>query len=837
MTYLDVLILERIKVSFYDSVKSIQNSTHSLQSIADFIGNKKQTEKSELLKERTEKIRQYLAEQNVQKAKELKIKLPCVTFSACFSGARRSTCDHEETGLIFIDFDHLTDEEMKSVLEKVKQISYVVMAWKSVSGDGLHLVVLLPETGKFAQYYPLAWQCMKKDFSMAASKMDESCKDIARCSFLNYDPNVYTNWKAQPMPISLPNSCADEESEGIDANEIMNFESFFNKIGMETDNLKKYLDKVDLSCPMTKGSRHNTLISRILPFLNKAGFDKQEVIDELLTRYASPDFPRDEIVNIVEYVYKENASEYGINKKKSFEPKSQKGQKGQIEVDETEILNDFHSDMPDIKSFKSDLPGLIRPFMDEKQKEDIQWALLMSLISAYGGMAMNTVFQSDKIHHPLMSVIWTGESGAGKGQLHLIQKVVSLHEAQVQNIEKKKNQKMGPARKEWPSTRKKNPMCKTERLKVKKMEIAKNAQNIEEDEMKHLIVSSHTSESQLTFRCQQNNPYTTFYFTEEIGNMSNNREQKYGISSSCWREALEGGRLSTDYRYSEFVCVDEVRIIANIAGTKSAVQKFIDNQEDGLFARFIYVLITDDFTYKRLADTYCPDTSFWKQIEASIADYTQYCLRMHMQVMFDEECMKVLEDVLENMNKICALHNNSALRSYVHRMRNFAMSMCTTLTMLSAFENQISAEDTTREQPLEISCSLETAKLVASWLSYIFYSACQIILTLPKGRILGLEETDLTTQQIYKSLPDEFATSMMMKKAEELGMHPKTAQRRLENWVNSRAVTKLRHGVYQKNYQKDEQGSEQSSIPAEPQPDGNATSTALAPICNSTIFD
>lgn len=574
---------------------------------------------------------------------------------------------------------------------------------------------------------------------------------------------------------------------------------------MSDTNLKLYLDKVESSRPMVKGERHKNLL-QIVPFLNKKGFDKQEVIDELLTRYASPDFPRDEIVNIVEYVYKENASEYGINKKKSFEPKSQKGQKGQIEVDETEILNDFHSDMPDIKSFKSALPGLIRPFMDEKQKEDIQWALLMSLISAYGGMAMNTVFQSDKIRHPLMSVIWTGESGAGKGQLHLVQKVVALHEALVQDIEKKKTRKMGPAREELPSTRKKNPMCKTERLKVKKMASEKNARNIEEDEKKHLIVSSHTSESQLTFRCQQNNPYTTFYFTEEIGNMSNNREQKYGISSSCCREALEGGRLSTDYRYSEFVCVDEVRIIANIAGTKSAVQKFIDNQEDGLFARFIYVLITDDFTYKRLADTYCPDTSFWEQMGTSIADYTRYCLRMHTQVLFDEECMKVLEDVLENMNKICALHNNSALRSYVHRMRNFAMSMCTTLTMLSAFENQISAEDTTREQPLEISCSLETAKLVASWLPYIFYSACQIILTLPKGRILGLEETDLTTQQIYKSLPDEFATSMMMKKAEELGMIQKTAQRRLKNWENSRVVTKLRHGVYQKNYQKDEQG-------------------------------
>lgn len=581
---------------------------------------------------------------------------------------------------------------------------------------------------------------------------------------------------------------------------------------MSDTNLKLYLDKVESSRPMVKGERHKNLL-QIVPFLNKKGFDKQEVIDELLTRYASPDFPRDEIVNIVEYVYKENASEYGINKKKSFEPKSQKGQKGQIEVDETEILNDFHSDMPDIKSFKSALPGLIRSFMDEKQKEDIQWALLMSLISAYGGMAMNTVFQSDKIRHPLMSVIWTGESGAGKGQLHLVQKVVALHEALVQDIEKKKTRKMGPAREELPSTRKKNPMCKTERLKVKKMASEKNARNIEEDEKKHLIVSSHTSESQLTFRCQQNNPYTTFYFTEEIGNMSNNREQKYGISSSCWREALEGGRLSTDYRYSEFVCVDEVRIIANIAGTKSAVQKFIDNQEDGLFARFIYVLITDDFTYKRLADIYCPDTSFWEQMGTSIADYTRYCLRMHTQVLFDEECMKVLEDVLENLNKICALLNNPALRSYVHRMRNFAMSMCTTLTMLSAFENQVSAEDTTREQPLEISCSLETAKLVASWLPYIFYSACQIILTLPKGRILGLEETDLTTQQIYKSLPDEFATSMMMKKAEELGMIQKTAQRRLKNWVNSRVVTKLRHGVYQKNYQKDEQRSEQSPIP------------------------
>lgn len=749
----------------------------------------------------------------------LKKSMPAVTIHAYFGGARKISTSHDFTNVLMFDFDNIPETDMKTVIEKCKSIPEVRYCFMSLSGQGLHLLVKVENLTdeNFKEVYQMLGIYLSY---WIGYDYDTACSDITRFMILNHDPNLYIN----------------KESTIVDANKITEFNNFLNHISMSETNLKLYLEKVESSRPMVKGERHKNLL-QIVPFLNKAGFDKQEVIDELLTRYASPDFPRDEIVNIVEYVYKENASEYGINKKKSFEPKSQKGQKGQIEVDETEILNDFHSYIPDIKSFKSSLPGLIRPFMDEKQKEDIRWALLMSLISAYGGMAMNTVFQSDKIRHPLMSVIWTGESGAGKGQLHLVQKVVALHEALVQDIEKKKNQKMGPARKEWPSTRKKNPMCKTERLKVKKMASEKNAQNIEEDEKKHLIVSSHTSESQLTFRCQQNDPYTTFYFTEEIGNMSNNREQKYGISSSCWREALEGGRLSTDYRYSEFVCVDEVRIIANIAGTKSAVQRFIDNQEDGLFARFIYVLITDDFTYKRLADTYCPDTSFWKQIEASIADYTRYCLRMHTQVLFDEECMKVLEDLLENMNKICALHNNPALRSYVHRMRNFAMSMCTTLTMLSAFENQVSAENTTREQPLEISCSLETAKLVASWLSYIFYSACQIILTLPKGRILGLEETDLTTQQIYKSLPDEFATSMMMKKAEELGMDPKTAQRRLKNWVNSRAVTKLRHGVYQKNYQKDEQGSEQSPIPAESQSDSNATSTALVPIYNPVIFD
>ena len=70
MDFFNIIFLERIKVSFFESVKSIQNSTHSLQSIADFIGNKKQTEKSELLKERTEKIRQYLAEQNVHNTQQ-----------------------------------------------------------------------------------------------------------------------------------------------------------------------------------------------------------------------------------------------------------------------------------------------------------------------------------------------------------------------------------------------------------------------------------------------------------------------------------------------------------------------------------------------------------------------------------------------------------------------------------------------------------------------------------------------------------------------------------------------------------------------------------------------
>lgn len=147
--------LSRIEVSLYRDVTS-QTPMRSvcLEEVANWVkGNDKN---GQFLRRQTEEIRRLKAEGKVDEAGKLKKRMPAITSNAIYLVSRRKEAPHEETGLIFFDFDHLTAEEIDMVREKVKTTPYVVMAKVSISGEGMHLFCRLPEKGKFEDLFSLA---------------------------------------------------------------------------------------------------------------------------------------------------------------------------------------------------------------------------------------------------------------------------------------------------------------------------------------------------------------------------------------------------------------------------------------------------------------------------------------------------------------------------------------------------------------------------------------------------------------------------------------------------------------------------------------------------------
>ena len=110
-------------------------------------------------------------------------------------------------------------------------------------------------------------------------------------------------------------------------------------------------------------------------------------------------------------------------------------------------------------------------------------------------------------------------------------------------------------------------------------------------EEKKLQLPISTSESRFAMRLAANEPFHTFRYTEEMGAVYDNNKKDYGISRSNLREGLEGGRFAVDYKESGYVGTDHAKWVDMLAGTPSAAQQYLNNQEDGTPARYEYLLL------------------------------------------------------------------------------------------------------------------------------------------------------------------------------------------------------------------------------------------------------
>lgn len=377
------------------------------------------------LKEMTEKARK--AGKGTPEYDEIKKQMPAITIHASFNGIRNLKTPHTLTEYLGIDFDDIEAEHCKRIIELAKQIAEICLCMTSLSNRGIHVFVRVKNLTdeNFKIVYEVIASCIS---TILRVEYDKACSDITRLMILNHDPDCYVN----------------ENAEVIDANEVMAVLNALNAIPTDGSiGLQKYLDKVDQNVAMIPGVRHRNLLAYITPRLNRAGFEKGAVIEECVTRYSGPDFQRKEITEIIEYIYEHNKDEFGINKRtysyKQHAAETLKGQKAQKsksslsvggedeEVDTDSFFAPIYAKMPVYAEYKDRLPRLLQYSIDEKQFPDVQWACLMSLIAAFGGMPIDLWFYSDKKHYPIFSVMWYGESGSGKGQIGTVREVTNLY--------------------------------------------------------------------------------------------------------------------------------------------------------------------------------------------------------------------------------------------------------------------------------------------------------------------------------------------------------------------------------------------------------------------------
>jgi twinkle protein len=150
----------------------------------------------------------------------LKKKLPCICFSGTFSHREnKSLITH--SGLVAIDFDHL-NERLDEFRNRIIQDKHTYIAFVSPSGDGLKIIVKIPNS---ILTHKLSCDALTEYYK--EETLDEF-KDVSRICFESYDQSIYFNPDSDVFTTLKEEKIVKRAIETIDI--ISDFDTIINNL-------------------------------------------------------------------------------------------------------------------------------------------------------------------------------------------------------------------------------------------------------------------------------------------------------------------------------------------------------------------------------------------------------------------------------------------------------------------------------------------------------------------------------------------------------------------------------------------------------------------------------
>ena len=163
----------------------------------------------------TEKHRYARSTGDEQGASRYKKMMTSFGVAARFEGGRQLKHIVEYTGLSLVDIDHIPKENIPSVLEKVRSDEHTLLAYTTISGEGVRILVRYgdsstPPKGELtdiaepssplrerlgeAALYKQAFMTINAYYeNLIGLSSDSQCKNVGRISTIAYDEELYYN--------------------------------------------------------------------------------------------------------------------------------------------------------------------------------------------------------------------------------------------------------------------------------------------------------------------------------------------------------------------------------------------------------------------------------------------------------------------------------------------------------------------------------------------------------------------------------------------------------------------------------------------------------------------
>jgi len=127
-------------------------------------------------------------EESEAKRNRLKERLPGVTLSGIFSPTRANKNLIQHSGVLQIDIDDVTEEEIPALKQILCGSAYMIAVWRSVSGKLKAAMRISSDPAQHKASFLAAQAYIK---SLIGKDIDEKCKDVSRLCFLSHDPDIW----------------------------------------------------------------------------------------------------------------------------------------------------------------------------------------------------------------------------------------------------------------------------------------------------------------------------------------------------------------------------------------------------------------------------------------------------------------------------------------------------------------------------------------------------------------------------------------------------------------------------------------------------------------------
>ena len=751
--------------------------------------------RGERWKAQVEEYQRLKASGRETEAKKLKRKLAALVIAGRCEGSHAETNLKQWSGDAMLDVDKCNGR-VSEFLQVLKDTPWVKAAWRSVSYDGLKLVVRVEaeSVDEYRLAYALvAWHVAQ----LLAFPCDMSCKNPTRPCFASYDPEAFFRPDTEVFPWRrFVTEHPDRVGEILAELKVKTPASASKPLVAASGMLHTFFNEFLAQNPFVDGKKNEFLLKlgRIARYKGVGEEELARLKTLAVERLAGMGCAAGDILPRIDSGYRYADMNKGPETPASRAHKAQgslrrysdsgeEGEEAEIEKLEADKLRRNVPCLPD--ELFDRLPDFLKRGLTHVRNKRERDILLLSMITNisgclpgvrmnYGGM----VYSAD------LYLVALAGSGRGKGVMQLAAILPAAIQGYYDELNRKDEREYRQKLLKWNLE---------ERLAAQEKRVPDLDQCPEMPVERILKVAPNISKSQLILALEAGGAVGLVMNASELDMISSAMHQEYGKHDDVMRAASQHEEVSsyfkTDHR---LVIVSDPHLALCASGTPAQLHKFISSLENGMYSRVAFYVGQAPWEYKSAnpGKVRLDMRAYFKGMGEELLRMFIFLSGSSTEVIFTEEQWKEHTERFRTYLREVVAEDDDSPGAIVLRHGLMMSRIAMVLTALRKCEPQWNTS--------EWKCSDED-----------FRTAMQIVDVLLEHSLLLSTSMDDTAgrirpvkaffklRPILRTMPREFTYSELMAAANEAGLPTASVKRYLLRLVYYQIVEK-EDGKYRK---------------------------------------